>query len=110
MEKRLANLNVDPGVILRVKVNRVIDGDTVEVEIKRTFHVRFRDFNAPELSDLEGNAYKEKLQKILSEAEEVVIYIPSNDDVRLMDVNSFNRIVADLFVDGINVVELLHKN
>ena len=81
----------------------VIDGDTVLVEFKRRFAVRLvhpndskLEFNAPEKNTQEGVDAKENLAKILA-GKELIIFIPAHNGVSLMDIQSFNRVLATMW-------------
>jgi endonuclease YncB( thermonuclease family) len=83
----------EPSWTTRAKVLRVIDGDTVEVEVRRVVRVRMLDCWAPESkldprisqADREtekfaGQASKENLRR-LCEGQNVVVQIPAGEDV-----------------------------
>ena len=86
------------GVSTEAKVLRVIDGDTIEVEVSRKFNVRFRDVKKPELRTPEGKIAKADLANKLPVGAEVTLFIPTNNAHKLMDFNSFERIVADVYI------------
>lgn len=90
----------EPGLTTKAYVTRVVDGDTIEVEIRRRFKVRFKDYNADELNTLTGQEAKEILIKRLAEDSIVTLFIPTYDNEKLMDINSFERIVADVWHNG----------
>ena len=82
-----------PGWTTEAKCLRVIDGDTLEVEVRRVIRVRMLDCWAPESkrdsrisqADREtekfaGQASKENLRQ-LCEGKDVIVQIPSNVDV-----------------------------
>jgi hypothetical protein len=73
----------------------VIDGDTIRVGSER---IRLRGIDAPELSEPEGQAAKERLEELLRTGP--IQVIPHGRDV-------YDRLVADVFVDGQNVAEIL---
>jgi endonuclease YncB( thermonuclease family) len=82
----------DPSWITRGRVIRVVDGDTVEVEIRRVLRVRLLDCWAPESrrdarlsesrqqeSKAKGQASKAHLSA-LADGKEVILQIPLADD------------------------------
>lgn len=73
----------------------VLDGDTIRVGSDR---VRLRGLDAPELSEPEGQAAKQRLEELLRSGPVRVI-------TRGRDV--YDRLVADVFVNGQNVAEIL---
>lgn len=87
---------MEPGIITEVDFVRAIDGDTIEVEITRRFSIRLRNIDCPERNTPEGQEAKAEVQKLLEESDRILAFIPSNDPVKLMDINSFNRIIGDL--------------
>ena len=99
----------EPGLVLVATVKRVIDGDTVEVEISRRFNVRIRDLLVAEKNTAKGKAAKDFLAKEIA-GEEVVVFIPSHDPHKLMDINSFNRLVGDVWHNGVDVVNVIEEN
>lgn len=93
-------------MVLVATVKRVIDGDTVEVEISRRFNVRLRNVLVAEKNTAKGQAAKDFLTNEIAGGE-VVVFIPSNDPHKLMDINSFNRLVGDVWHNGMDVVDLI---
>ncbi len=79
-------------------VPKVIDGDTFEVEVdsSTTERIRLEGVDAPELNTPEGMKAKQKL-------EELVLYKEVEYEEKAKDV--YGRIVAQVWVDGINVNE-----
>lgn len=72
-----------------------IDGDTVRVGSER---IRLRGIDTPELSEPEGQAAKQRLEELLRSGP--VQIKPHGRDV-------YDRLVADVFLDGQNVAEML---
>ena len=101
-------MSPQPGYTTKVLVVDCHDGDTFTVEFKRKFDVRIRDINAPELKN-DGGTVSRDFLKALIKGKEVIIFIPSKDDEKLMDFNSFGRVVADVYLGEENVGDLLVK-
>jgi len=103
-----------PGVCLDAVVVDVIDGDTVRVEVKRTFDVRLLDCWCPESrtkDDAEkarGLAAKERTKALVG-GRLVRVLIPAGDPTRLLDVTTFGRVLGRIFVDGKNLAQQLVK-
>jgi len=74
---------------------QTIDGDTIRYGAER---IRIRGFNAPELSEAGGPAALERLNQLLREGS--IRIIPHGKD-------AYDRTIADVFVNGQNVAELL---
>lgn len=91
---------MENGLTTEVEYLRTIDGDTIEFEIRRIFKVRLRDFDAVELKSLLGEEARDFVDCLLSNAEKIQIFVPSNDPHKLMDIQSFERLVADVYIDG----------
>lgn len=86
---------------------RALDGDTYEFEVVRRFKVRLLGIDTPEMNTEEGKNYKKIAREILEKAQEVVIFIPSGTNLELVDINSFNRLLGEVYVDGKSMKDLL---
>ena len=109
------------GITTAVKVVRVIDGDTVDVEIKRTIRVRLLDCYAPETrtrdpeEKIKGYESKKHLHDMLTQVfyndfaarkkKQVTLYIPADEQGELKDNFTFSRVLGRLFVNGEDVSE-----
>ena len=98
---------MENGLTTDVKYVRAVDADTIEFKVERTFKVRLRDFDAVELSSLLGEEARDFVDDILQNADKIQIFIPSNDPEKLMDLHSFERLVADVIVDDKNLIDLI---
>ena len=76
----------------------VVDGDTFHYGAER---VRLKGIDTPEMSEPGGPAAKLRLEELLHNG--LVHIVPHGRDV-------YNRLVADVFVDGQNVAELLRMD
>lgn len=85
------------GVTTKAKIVRVLDGDTVEVEISKRITVRLLDCWAPELNTEEGKASKAYLESIISRGQEVILQIPSSKTGNLSSLFTFGRVIGQLF-------------
>jgi hypothetical protein len=74
---------------------RAVDGDTIRVGGER---IRLRGIDTPEMSELAGPAAKQRLEELLRSGS--IRIIPHARDV-------YDRLVADVFVNGQNVAETL---
>jgi endonuclease YncB( thermonuclease family) len=70
-------------------VTRVLDGDTIEVEITRRVRVRLLDCWAPETRDPGGPASTANLKRLLGEGE-VTLLVPT-DSEDISDIWTFGR-------------------
>jgi endonuclease YncB( thermonuclease family) len=83
---------------------RVIDGDTIEVEIRRTMRIRLLDCWAPESRTKDadekrlGLAAKERLRRI--EGSEVIVQIPLSGTGDLSQVMTLGRVLGHVWVAG----------
>jgi endonuclease YncB( thermonuclease family) len=77
----------------------VHDGDTITVSVTRTFNVRLIDVRKAELNTDEGKLLQQQLEdKILGK--EVLVQIPFGKNERLMDWNSFTRVLGHVWFEG----------
>lgn len=114
------------GFTTKAKAVRVIDGDTLDVEITRRIRVRLKDCWCPETRtrDLEekerGLKAKRHLKDLLSldtgffnwgsKGNEVVLFIPADKEGDIKDVFTFGRVVGNIFVDGEDVSDRMVKD
>lgn len=75
----------------------VVGGDTFRYGLQR---IRIRGIDAPELSEPGGVDAAKRLDELLKQGS--VRMIPRGKDV-------YDRLVADIFVDGQNVAEMLSR-
>ena len=101
------NKELECGLTTEVDFIRAIDGDTVQVKIERTFNIRLRDIDVIELKEQGGKEARDFVKKQMEEASTIKIFIPSNDPHKLMDMQSFERLVADVYLDGRNLADIL---
>ncbi len=99
--------DLECGLTTEVDYVSAIDGDTIELKIERTFKVRIRDIDVIELKQQGGKEARAFVDNLLSSAKTIKIFVPSNDPHKLMDIQSFERLVADVYVDGCNLASLL---
>jgi endonuclease YncB( thermonuclease family) len=108
----------DLGWTTNGRVSRVLDGDTIEVEVTRKFVVRLRDCWAPELEPIEqrrkwgvknippgtGAAAHMHL-KYLAEGYQVRLHVVGSPDGDFRDSTSMGRVIGDVFLlkDGTNL-------
>ncbi len=74
-----------------------VDGDTLRIGSER---IRIRGIDTPEMSELEGPAAKQRLGELLRTGP--IRIVPHARDV-------YDRLVADVFVNGQNVAEILQN-
>ncbi len=106
------------GWCTKVTPKRVIDGDTIVVEIKREIVVRITNekgtFNTPEIrkpadeQEIElGIEAREYLESLIKD-KEVILFIPGSTDEEIQDIFSIGaRAVGMVFVDGEDITEIL---
>lgn len=76
----------------QAQVVRVLDGDTLEVEITRRVRVRLLDCWAPETRDPGGPESTENLARLLSDSE-VTLLVPT-DSEEVQDIWTFGRVLG----------------
>lgn len=93
----------EPGLTTRGVITRVIDGDTVDVQISRVLRVRLLDCWAPETRSTDpmekalGRAAREHLTE-LAEGRFCLLHIPADERGRVSDVFTFGRVLGRLWV------------
>lgn len=97
----------EPGWTTEVEYIRPIDGDTIEVEVRRRFNVRLRDIDVYEISSDKGIEALDFVDGRLIDADKIILHIPSNNPTKLIDFNSFERAIGDVYVDGVSLSTLL---
>lgn len=100
---------IEPGLMIPVNFLRAVDGDTVEVEIRRKFNVRLRDIDVYEKNEPKGREAAEFVTFILGFGGEVMVFIPTNNPDKLMDITSFERIIGDIYINDQKLQDLLRK-
>jgi len=97
----------------RVKVKRVIDGDTIEVELDLGFRtkieliLRLARINAPEVRSRD-KAEKEKGLKVKAYVQEV---LSKAKEIKLITYKTgkFGRYLCDIWLDGVHLNEFMLK-
>ena len=74
-----------------------IDGDTLRIGSER---IRLRGIDTPELNEPRGSEARQRLEQLLKEGP--IRIVPHGQDI-------YGRTVADVFVDGRNVAEVLKQ-
>lgn len=94
-----------PAIVLPATVESVIDGDTVELELKIRVVVRLKECWADEVRTLDpeekkrGIASKDNLQKY-AEGQPATLYVPLDEGNGFADLFSFGRILGYVNVEG----------
>lgn len=91
------------GLTVPVRVVRVLDGDTIEVELRRAVTVRLEDCWAKEMREPGGKEAKENLQK-LADTQTAILHVPWKS--KTSDIFTFGRVVGRLYVEGKDISEL----
>lgn len=90
---------LEPGWITRCKCVRIVDGDTIDVEVTRRLRVRLLDCWAPETNTSEGVAATEHMQQLLRDEPQLVLMMPQADEQMQNDF-TFGRVLGHVWVDG----------
>lgn len=94
------------GWITEGKIVRVLDGDTVEVEITRTLKIRIDDLRCAESDEYGGQEATEFTNALLHD-KNVTIQIMTNNPLKLLDFNSFDRAVGRIWLDETLVRDII---
>lgn len=103
-------LNKTPSVTLKAKVKSVHDGDTPTVSIELIFPVRILGLDCPELSVKDGSGIKAKEEaiRLLPIGSEVLLEIPTNNPLLMMDSVSLGRVLGNIYLnDGRSFKEVM---
>lgn len=93
------------GYCTRANIVRVIDGDTIEVEIVKRVPVRLLDCWAPETrttdkeEKLRGLASKARLTEI-AKGKHATLYVPTSAAGNINDMETMGRVLGQVWVDG----------
>lgn len=98
-EKVAPEVPPEPSYVTKAKCTNVHDADTITVEVKRTFNIRLGNASKAELDTEEGKALQKRLEELLL-GKDVVVQIPFGDNEKLMDFNSFERVVGFVWLNG----------
>lgn len=88
-----------PGVTTRCRIIRVVDGDTVDVQVTYPLRVRLKDCWAGELPTDAGRGAAQALTK-RALSREAILQIPTGQAHNAMDVFTFGRVVGTLWLPG----------
>lgn len=97
-------MNPEPGWTTHATVDRVIDGDTVDVTITRHVRVRLLDCWAPESRTTEtaekqrGLAAKKHLETLIGG--EVILQVPTQCEGDLSELFTFGRVLGRIYNDS----------
>lgn len=108
------------GLVTDVQISKWRDADTPVVAVVREFPVRLLDtehekcFNAPEKNTPEGKRALAFIKEYCKDRQ-LRLYIPTNNPINLTDINSFDRIVGELWVSQLDgswrkVTDILYEN
>lgn len=87
----------EEGLTTKAKLTRVIDGDTIEVEVRRTVKVRLDNIRAAEKNTKEGSDTKEFVENLLKD-KELTLFVPAGPSEKYTDIQSFDRVIGHIFV------------
>jgi endonuclease YncB( thermonuclease family) len=100
----------EPGWTTEVEYVRAVDADTIEVEIRRRVNIRVRGVDAPERNTEAGKKATTFVDSLFKKAKKILLFIPSGNPLKLMDFNSFSRIVGDLWLDDKELRATIEEN
>lgn len=92
-----------PQVILPATVVGIHDGDTIKVRIEQVLSIRLKDVWSDELSEKNGQASLENLQKICPIDSKVLLQVPLETDISKMF--TFGRVLGNVYKDGQDIGE-----
>ena len=95
---------MSPNLTVPAKVNRVVDGDTVDLELTMNIRVRLSDCWAAEIREDKGLEAKMAMSSMLPEGSRCLLFVDLEEVDSVSDVMTFGRIVGKVFVDGVGDV------
>jgi len=91
------------GLTARATVERVLDGDTLDVVLQLPVRIRLLDCWAPEIHGAEkpqGIASKEQLERMAPVGSHVRVQVPTGKADALGDVLTLGRVLGHVWRDG----------
>lgn len=91
------------GITARATIERVIDGDTVDVELTIPVRVRLLECWAPELhgeNKTAGEQAKQQLETLLPPKSRVHLHVPTGEVDAMADVFTFGRALGHIYRYG----------
>src|SRR6185295_1371264 len=86
------------GLCTKAYFIRVVDADTLEVEVRRRFKVRVKDLLCEEKSKPEGVKAKKFAESLMNKTDETLtVLIPHEENEKLMTITSFDRIIGQVW-------------
>lgn len=89
-----------PGITARATVERVVDGDTMDVSLEIPLRVRLLDCWAPELHGAyadAGKMAKRELQALAPHGMRCIVQVPTAEARAVSDVFSFGRALGNVW-------------
>jgi len=89
------------GIKARARMNRVIDGDTVEVIVQYPVKIRLRNCWAPELhgdDKIAGQRAKEAVEMMAPSGTLLTVWIPTDEASSVGGVMTFDRVLGDVWI------------
>jgi endonuclease YncB( thermonuclease family) len=91
------------GITARAVIERVIDGDTVDVFLTIPVRVRLLECWAPEVTGVEklvGIKSKEALERIAPRGSHVRLHVPTGQVDAMIGVLTFGRVLGHIYREG----------
>jgi endonuclease YncB( thermonuclease family) len=91
------------GIMARAIVDRVIDGDTVDVLLTIPVRVRLLDCWAPEITGQDkanGLRSKVAMQRLVEPGDKVRVHVPTGEVDAMAGVLTFGRVLGNIYREG----------
>lgn len=88
------------GLTARAVIKRVVDGDTLDVELRLPCRVRLIDTWASEDETSDGKLASKQLELMAPEGAKVIVQIPTSEANSIKDVFTFGRVLGWVWRDG----------
>lgn len=92
-----------PGLTARAVLERVVDGDTIDVSVMLPFRIRLLDCWAPETHGPAkgvGNMAKSMMQELVPRGTRLMVHIPTEHADSATDIFSFGRVLGEVWRDA----------
>ena len=96
------------GWTTKAEVVRVVDGDTIDVEVRRTVRIRLLECWAPEtrtrdaVEKRRGLAAKDHLKDLIG-SKAVTLHVPTDGSGDVAKILTLNRVLGRVYIEGVDV-------
>lgn len=105
-------MTIKPGLVTKGIVKNVVDGDTIDITVRKTIRVRLIGTSAPEIKtkNVETKLLGYEIKHYVEDAilgKEVMLIIPFDENLK--DILSLDRVLGIIYLDGENFNEVIQR-